>query len=63
MSSFLPNIIVVRSLDPAEPRRAASTKPTLAKQRSKAGFDRLTDFQHADGGWGWWKEDASRRSL
>ena len=25
----------------------------------KAGLDRLYDFQHADGGWGWWKEGGS----
>lgn len=24
-----------------------------------AGLDRLYDFQHGDGGWGWWKEGAS----
>ena len=25
----------------------------------KAGLDRLADFQQSDGGWGWWKSDAS----
>ena len=25
----------------------------------KAGLDRLYDFQHGDGGWGWWKEGDS----
>ncbi|HLJ54821.1 MAG TPA: MG2 domain-containing protein [Chthonomonadaceae bacterium] len=25
----------------------------------RAGLDRLADFQHADGGWGWWKDDAT----
>lgn len=25
----------------------------------KAGLDRLYDFQHGDGGWGWWKEGES----
>ena len=24
-----------------------------------AGLERLADFQHADGGWGWWKEGAT----
>ena len=23
----------------------------------RAGIERLKDFQHGDGGWGWWKED------
>jgi hypothetical protein len=26
----------------------------------QAGLDRLKDYQHDDGGWGWWKEDESR---
>lgn len=25
----------------------------------RAGLDRLYDFQHSDGGWGWWKEGTS----
>jgi uncharacterized protein YfaS (alpha-2-macroglobulin family) len=25
----------------------------------KAGLQRLYDFQHADGGWGWWQNDSS----
>ena len=26
---------------------------------TKAGLERLYDFQHSDGGWGWWKEGTS----
>ena len=29
----------------------------------KAGLDRLYDFQHSDGGWGWWKEGNSDRYM
>ncbi|QDU60090.1 hypothetical protein Pan216_09270 [Planctomycetes bacterium Pan216] len=29
----------------------------------KAGVDRLQSFQHADGGWGWWKNDQSNPYL
>lgn len=29
----------------------------------KQGLARLYDFQHADGGWGWWKEDNSDRFM
>jgi uncharacterized protein YfaS (alpha-2-macroglobulin family) len=25
----------------------------------RAGLDRVYDFQHSDGGWGWWREDGS----
>jgi uncharacterized protein YfaS (alpha-2-macroglobulin family) len=33
----------------------------LAKMQ--AGLARLKDYQHDDGGWGWWKEDESRVSM
>ena len=29
----------------------------------KAGLKRLYDFQHADGGWGWWKKGESDRFM
>jgi len=29
------------------------------ENKIRAGLDRLYDFQHEDGGWGWWKEDQS----
>jgi alpha-2-macroglobulin len=36
-------------------------KEALAKldELTKAGLERLYDFQHADGGWAWWKEGDS----
>ena len=36
-------------------------KQDLAKMNAmvKAGLERLYDFQHGDGGWGWWKEGRS----
>ncbi|MGB0579358.1 MAG: alpha-2-macroglobulin family protein [Limisphaerales bacterium] len=36
-------------------------KQDLAKMNAmvKAGLNRLYDFQHSDGGWGWWKEGSS----
>ena len=33
------------------------------EQITKAGLERLYDFQHADGGWGWWKEGDSDRFM
>jgi uncharacterized protein YfaS (alpha-2-macroglobulin family) len=29
------------------------------EKMTKEGLDRLYDFQHADGGWGWWKQGES----
>jgi uncharacterized protein YfaS (alpha-2-macroglobulin family) len=57
MSSFLPNIVVARAMKDLNLESTINT-PELAKKIS-AGLDRLYDFQHEDGGWGWWKEDES----
>ncbi len=58
MSSYLPNVIVAETLN----RLKASSPIDKADLRAKmqAGLARLKDYQHEDGGWGWWKEDASR---
>lgn len=48
-----------------EQNTAAKTHPGGKKDLRKlddmvkAGLDRLYDFQHSDGGWGWWKEGES----
>ncbi|MCU0789109.1 MAG: alpha-2-macroglobulin, partial [Verrucomicrobia bacterium] len=48
-----------------EPQHTAATQPQgrqdLAKlsDMTQTGLDRLYDFQHGDGGWGWWKEGES----
>ena len=48
-----------------EESSAAATHPKGAKdlreleRMTKQGLERLYDFQHADGGWGWWKEGES----
>ncbi len=58
MSSFLPNVIVAETLNKLELRGLINPADLDAKVR--AGLERLADYQHHDGGWGWWKEDASR---
>jgi len=57
MSSFLPNIVV--------------TKPSMSRPQGQSGHRRgaarrsapastgLNNFQHEDGGWGWWETDES----
>jgi uncharacterized protein YfaS (alpha-2-macroglobulin family) len=57
MSSFLPNVVVANTL--RELKVPAHIDPALLKRQVDAGFDRLYDFQHQDGGWGWWKDDDS----
>ena len=58
MSSFLPSIIVAQAMQQLN----LPSKINLATLNAKidAGLTRLEDYHHADGGWGWWKEDDSQ---
>lgn len=58
MSSFLPNIVVAKAMQDLHLQTPIDT-PELNKKIT-AGMDRLKDFQHDDGGWGWWKDDESQ---
>jgi alpha-2-macroglobulin len=58
MSSFLPNIVVAKAMKDLKLPQTVDT-PELAK-KIHAGMERLKDFQHEDGGWGWWKGDESQ---
>jgi len=57
MSSFLPNIIVSQTVK--EFKTASIRNPGDLKKKVERGRNRLYSFQHEDGGWGWWKNDAS----
>jgi hypothetical protein len=57
MSSFLPNVIVAETLKKLN--LTGHIDPADLKAKVDAGMDRLADYQHDDGGWGWWKEDSS----
>ena len=58
MSSFLPNVMVAETLRKLRPANQVDAGDLQAKM--EAGLDRLADYQHDDGGWGWWKEDRSQ---
>jgi len=57
MSRFLPAAIVARTLR----KNGRDVHELEAKLRDVAAMSnqRLRDFQHDDGGWGWWKDDQS----
>ncbi len=57
MSGFLPDVVVAKAMKDLNLQSTINT-PELEK-KIHAGLDRLYDFQHEDGGWGWWKEDES----
>jgi uncharacterized protein YfaS (alpha-2-macroglobulin family) len=55
MSSFLPNILVTKAV-----KELGLTPPGDSVELEKkiaAGLQRLYQFQHEDGGWGWWETD------
>ncbi|MCU0246059.1 MAG: MG2 domain-containing protein, partial [Bryobacter sp.] len=58
LSSFVPNVVVRRTLQ--DLKVPAQINDAQLDQRIRAGLDRLLDFQHDDGGWGWWKTDESQ---
>ncbi|QQS46872.1 MAG: hypothetical protein IPM66_23825 [Acidobacteriota bacterium] len=55
MSSFLPNVVVAQVL--REIKSASIRENNDLPRKVQRGLDRLYDYQHADGGWGWWKSD------
>ena len=57
MSSFLPNVIVASTVK--EFKSTSIRNSDDLKNKVERGRNRLYAFQHGDGGWGWWKDDAS----
>ncbi len=55
LSSFLPNLVVMRAL--AQLKIAPAERLTVVDRQVGSGLKRLLDYQHDDGGWGWWKTD------
>jgi hypothetical protein len=57
LSSFVPNLVVMRAL--AELRLAPTERLTVLDRQVDDGLKRLYDMQNDDGGWGWWRAEAS----
>jgi hypothetical protein len=59
MSSFLPNVVVAQALKDVKGATIRATNNL--NQKVQRGLDKLYGYQHTDtdGGWGWWKNDAS----
>ena len=56
MSRFLPTIIVANTFRQIDAPLKAKTIKELPDMAEK-GLKRLYNFQHSDGGWGWWEND------
>jgi uncharacterized protein YfaS (alpha-2-macroglobulin family) len=62
MSRFLPAVRVKQLLG----SKRYTLDPQIADKLDRVleeGLLRLYDFQHEDGGWGWWKEDATDTQM
>jgi len=57
VSSFLPNLLVTRAL--TELKLAPTERLSALDRQVSSGLQRLYDYQHDDGGWGWWKSDGN----
>ncbi len=57
MSSFLPNVVVRQSL--RDLGLSVDVNRESLDEKIRAGLDRLSEFEHEDGGWGWWQTDES----
>lgn len=55
MSRFLPTVIVAQTLQ--EIKSTSISDKNNINDKVQKGLERLYDFQHGDGGWGWWKND------
>lgn len=58
LSSFVPNILVQRTL--ADLHLPPTEQLRTLDRRVTEGLSRLYDYQHQDGGWGWWKTDENQ---
>jgi len=58
MSRFLPTVIVAKTMGELDmhDEKMSEELPKMVKQ----GFERLYNFHHSDGGWGWWENDESQ---
>ena len=57
MSSFLPDITVQQAV--RDLNLKVDLDQAALQEKIHAGLDRLYNFQHEDGGWGWWETDES----
>jgi uncharacterized protein YfaS (alpha-2-macroglobulin family) len=55
LSSFVPNLVARRASESLHLPLTESMK-SLDRQVTE-GLGKLSDYQHQDGGWGWWKTD------
>jgi uncharacterized protein YfaS (alpha-2-macroglobulin family) len=58
MSSFLPDVLVSEALKKLGVK--SNVDPAVLNKQVQAGLERLYNYHHPDGGWGWWQSDDSQ---
>ncbi len=61
MSSFLPDVLVSEALKKLGVK--SNVDPAVLSKQVQAGLDRLYNYHHPDGGWGWWQTDDSNAFM
>ncbi len=59
VASYISDVLSTRGDPKGHPQVKTQITINKLNKMTKDGLKRLYDFQHADGGWGWWKEDDS----
>ena len=62
MSRFLPSVMAQRAVQQTPVTLPPEVMKKLPDVLNK-GLNRLYNFQHADGGWGWWQRDANNGTM
>ena len=62
VDAYLGDVMDVRG-DPRYPHQGKHASLDQLREITQTALKRLYEFQHEDGGWGWWKEDDSDRFM
>ncbi len=62
VDAYLADVMGARG-DPQYPHMEKHSSLDQLKDITQTALKRLYEFQHEDGGWGWWKEDKSDRFM
>lgn len=63
VETYLSDVMTPRNDPQGHPQRRDDATYSKVDAMTKDGLKRLYDFQHSDGGWGWWKDGDSDRFM
>ncbi len=63
VETYISDVMTPRNDPQGHPQRRNDATYSKVDAMTKDGLKRLYDFQHSDGGWGWWKDGDSDRFM